>query len=161
MPRKKIKSSNSYGKQPDNSYKPGISFNALNGEIIPDLYSDKYEFDANEYQKWHLEYKFNMDAAVNITNHKCENFASKDKSFLDLSAKDLYNKSMWMFPPIELANDFISHYEVIRLQQPDSITAVMCLPRLNTPGSDYKHSIIKYKCINTFPAGTHLFSRLI
>ncbi len=28
----------------------GLSFNALNGEIIPDLYSDEYEFDANEYQ---------------------------------------------------------------------------------------------------------------
>ncbi len=63
MPRKKIKSSNSCGKQPNNSYKPGISFNALNGEIIPDLYSDEYEFDDNEYQKLHLEYKFNLNAA--------------------------------------------------------------------------------------------------
>jgi hypothetical protein len=92
MPRKKIKSSNYCGKQPDNSYKLGVSFNALNGEIIPDLYSDEYEFDANGYQKWHLEYKFNFDAAANITNHKCDNFESKDKSFLDRSAKDLYNK---------------------------------------------------------------------
>ncbi len=139
MPRKKIKSSNSCGKQPNNSYKPGISFNALNGEIIPDLYSDEYEFHVNEYQKWHLEYKFNLDAAANITNHKCENFASKDKSFLDLFAKDLYNKSIWMFPSIELADDFIPHYEAIRLQQLNSITAAICLPRLNTPGSDYKY----------------------
>jgi hypothetical protein len=93
--------------RPDNSYKPSIGFNALKGEIIPDLYSNEYEFDANEYQKWHLEYKFTLDAAANITNHKCENFASKDKSFLDLSAKDLYNKSILMFPPIELVNDCI------------------------------------------------------
>jgi len=51
MPRKMTKSSKSCGKNPDISYKPGISFNALNGEIITDLYSDEYEFDANEYQK--------------------------------------------------------------------------------------------------------------
>ncbi len=102
-----------------------------------------------------------MDAVANITNHKCANFASKDKSFLDLSAKDLYKKSIWMFPPIEPANDFISHYEAIRLQQPNSITAVICLPRLNTPGSDYKHLVKKCKCIHIYPAGTFLFSRLI
>jgi hypothetical protein len=39
------------GKKPDVSYKPDISFNAFTGEIIPDLYSDEYEFDANEYKK--------------------------------------------------------------------------------------------------------------
>ena len=38
MPRKKVQSSPSCGKKTDSSYKPGISFNALNGEIIPDLY---------------------------------------------------------------------------------------------------------------------------
>ena len=59
MPRKKLKSSHSCAKLPYSSYKAGISFNALNGEIIPDLYSDEYEFDADEYQKWHLDYIFN------------------------------------------------------------------------------------------------------
>ncbi len=98
MPRKKLKSSPSCGKKPDSSYKPGLSFNALNGEIIPDLYSDEYEFDANEYQKWHLDYRFKLDAAANITNHKSDNYASKEKLFLDLSAEDLHNKSTWMFP---------------------------------------------------------------
>ena len=94
MPRKKLKSSPSCSKKPDSSYKPGISFNPLNGVIIPDLYSDEYEFDANESQKWHLDYSFNLDAAANITNHKSDNYASKDKSFLDLSAEDLHNKSI-------------------------------------------------------------------
>jgi hypothetical protein len=70
MPRKKLKSSHSRVKLPDSSYKPGISFNALNGEIIPDLYSGEYEFDANGYQKWHLDYRFNLDAAAIILNHK-------------------------------------------------------------------------------------------
>jgi hypothetical protein len=51
MPRRKPKSSNSCGKKPDNTYNPDLSFNALNGEIMPDLYSDEYEFDANEYKK--------------------------------------------------------------------------------------------------------------
>ena len=125
MPRKRSKSSNSCGKKPDISYNPGLSFN---DEIMPDLYSDEYEFDINEYQKWHLDYKFNLDACASIANHKCENYASKDKSFLDLSAKDLFNKSIWMFPPIELAKDMILHYETIRLQQPDSMTAVICIP---------------------------------
>jgi hypothetical protein len=94
MPRKKLKSSYFCGKKPDSSYKPGISFNALNAEIIPNLYSDEYEFDANEYRKWHLDYRFNLDAAASITNHKCNNYASKDKSFLELSAEDLQNKSI-------------------------------------------------------------------
>ena len=44
-----------------------------------------------------------------------------------------------MFPPIELAKDFILNYETIRLQQPDSMTAVICIPKLDTPGSDYKN----------------------
>jgi len=161
MPRNMTKSSKSRGKKTDISYKPGISFNALNGEIISDLYSDEYEFDANEYQKWHLDYRFNLDACASIANHKCENYASKDESFLDLSAKDLFNKSIWMFPPIELAKDFILHYETIRLQQPDSMTDVICLPKLNTPGSDYKHLVKNYKCIHTYPAGSYLFSRFV
>jgi hypothetical protein len=99
MPRRKPKSSNSRGKKPDNTYNPDLSFNALNGEIMPDLYSDEYEFDANEYKKGHLDYRFNLDACASVANHKCENYASKDKSFLDLSAKDLFNKSIGMFPP--------------------------------------------------------------
>ena len=66
-----------------------------------------------------------------------------------------------MFPPIELAEKFLLHYEAIRLQQPDSTMAVICLPRLNTPGSDYKHLVKKYKCIHTYPADTYLFSRFI
>jgi hypothetical protein len=94
MPQNRTKSSKSCGKNIDISYKPGISFNALNEEIIPNLYSDEYECDANENQKWHLEYKVNLDAASSNTNHKCEVYYSKDKSFLDLSAKDLRNKSI-------------------------------------------------------------------
>jgi hypothetical protein len=43
---------------------------------------------------------------------------------------------------------------------PDSMT-VICLPWLNTPGSDYKHLVKKYKCIHTYPSGTYLFSRFI
>ena len=95
---------------------------------MPDLYSNKYEFDAKEYQKWPLDYRFNLDACVGSAHHKCENYASKDKSFLDLSAKDLFKISIWMFPPIELATDVILHYENIRIQQPDSMTAVGDLP---------------------------------
>ena len=148
-PRIRLNSSTSCVK-PDSGYKPGLSLNALNGEVIPDLYSDEYEFDANEYQKWHLDYRFNLDAAASITNHKCENYASKDKSFLDLSAKGLLNKSIWMFPPIELAKEFILYYEAIRLQQPESMMAVICLPRLMTPGADYTHLVKKYKCIHTY-----------
>ncbi len=40
VPRRKPKSSNSCGKKPDISYNPDLSFNALNKEIMPDLYSD-------------------------------------------------------------------------------------------------------------------------
>jgi len=126
--RKHSKSSNYCGKQLVNSYTPGISFNALNGEIIPVLYSDEYEFDANEYRKWHLEYTFNLDAAPCITDHKYESYSSKVKSFLDLCAKNLHNKLIWMFQPIELAKEFIVHYEVIRLQQIDAMMTLFCLP---------------------------------
>ena len=140
MPRKKKISSPSCVKKPDSSYKPGLSFKSYS-EIIPDLYSDEYEFDANEYQKWHLDYRFNLDAAASISNHKCDNYASKDKSFLEHSAEDLQNKSIWMFPPIEHAKEFLLHYEAIRLQQPDSMMAVICLPRLVTPGADYKNLV--------------------
>ena len=66
-----------------------------------------------------------------------------------------------MFPPIVLAEKFLLHYEVIRLQQLESMMAVIRLPRLNTLGSDYKHLVKKYKCIHTYPAGTYLFSRFI
>ena len=64
-----------------------------------------------------------------------------------------------MFTPIELAKDMILHYETIRLQQPESMTAVIFLPKLNTPVSDYKYLVKKYKCIHTYPVGTYLFSR--
>ena len=66
-----------------------------------------------------------------------------------------------MIPSIELAEKFLLQYEAIRLQQPDSMMAVICLPKLNTTGSDYKHLVKKYKCIHTYPAGTYLFSRFI
>ena len=108
-----------------------------------ELYSDEYEFDANGYQKWHLDYRFNLDASASIANHECENYASKNKWFLEFSAKDLFNKSIWIFSPIELAKDFILHYETIHLQQPDSMTAVIRQPKLNTPGSDYKNLVKK------------------
>jgi len=117
--------------------------------------------DANEYQKWHLDYKFNLLAAASITNHKCDNYASKNKSLLDLYADDLHNKSIWMFTPLELAQNFLLHYEAIRLQQPDSMIAGICLPRLVTPGSDYKSLVKKYTCIHTYPAGTYLFSKFV
>ena len=95
MPWKKLKSSPFCGKKHGSSYKPGLSFNALNGQILPDLYSDECEFDANEYQNWHLDYRLNLlDAAASITNYKCDNYASKDKSFLDFSANDLQNRSI-------------------------------------------------------------------
>ena len=42
MPQRKPKSSHSCGKKLDNSYSPDLSFNVLNGEIMPDLYSDEY-----------------------------------------------------------------------------------------------------------------------
>jgi hypothetical protein len=158
-PLKYIKSSHSCVK-PDTSYKTGISINTLNGDIIPDLYSDEYEFDTSEYQKWHLDYKFNLDAAASVSNHKCVDYASKNKSFFDFTAKDLHNKSIWLFPPIELAKIFIQHFEAIRLQQPDSTMAVICLPRLITPGSNYKELVRKYKLIHSYPAGTYLFTNL-
>ncbi len=50
------------------------------------------------------------------------------------------------------------HYEAIRLQQLDTMMAVICLPRLVTPGADYKNLVKKYKCIHTYPAGTIYFS---
>jgi hypothetical protein len=66
-----------------------------------------------------------------------------------------------MFPPIELAEKFILHYEAIRLQQPDSMMAVICLSRLNTLGSDYKHLVKNNKCIHVYPPGTYLYYRFI
>ena len=118
---------NSCGKKPDNSYNPDLSFNALNGEIRPDLYSDEYEFDANEYQKWHLDYKFNLDAAASVSNHKCENYASKDKSFLDLSAKDLLNKSIWIFHLLNLQRKISYILRLFAFTKPDSMMMVICL----------------------------------
>jgi hypothetical protein len=112
-------------------------------------------------KKWHLDYKFNLDAGASVSNHKCENYASKDKSFLDFTAKGLHNKSIWLFPPIELAKEFIQHFEAIRLQQPYYMMAVICLPRLVTPGSNYKELVKKYKLIHSYPAGTNLFSKYV
>ena len=66
-----------------------------------------------------------------------------------------------MFPPIELAKEFLLHYEAVRLQQPDTMMAVICLPRIVTPGADYKNLVKKYKCIHTYPAGTYLFSKFV
>jgi hypothetical protein len=149
----KKKSSKSRGKKHDISYKPGISFKALNGEIILDLYSDEYELDANDYQKWHLEYKFNLDAPSINTKHKCEVYYSKDKSFLDPSAKDLRNTYIWMFPPIELAEKFLLHYEAIRLQQPDSMMVVICLARITGIGLQ---TLSKEIQVHSYLFGRHL-----
>ena len=95
MPWNRTKSSKSRGKKPHISYKPGISFNALNGETISALYSDEYEFDASEYQNGIFNTNLIlMSLQVQFTNHKFEVYSSKDKLFLDLSAKDLRNKSI-------------------------------------------------------------------
>ena len=119
MPRRKLSSSHSCVKLPDSSYKAGISFNAFNGEIIPDLDSDEYEFDAHEYQKWHLDYRFNLDAAASILNHKCDKYASREKSFLDLlSLKRIFTtikNNMDVFSPIEFTKEIILLFEAIRL----------------------------------------------
>jgi len=85
-PLKYVKSSHSCVK-PDISYKPSISINTLNGDIIPDLYSDEHEFDTSEYQKWHLDYNFNLDAAASVSNYKCVNYASKTNHSLILPIK--------------------------------------------------------------------------
>ena len=61
--------------------------------------------------------------------------------------RGVHNKPIWLFPPIELAKEFIQHFKAIRLQQPYSMMVVICLPRLITPGSNYKELVKKYKRI--------------
>ena len=39
------------------------------------------------FEKRHLGYTLYLYVAANITNYKCDNYESKDRSFLDLIAK--------------------------------------------------------------------------
>ena len=60
MPRNRTKSAKSRGKKPDITYKPGISFNALNGECIPVLHLEEYEFDAVRFRKVYLKHHLSL-----------------------------------------------------------------------------------------------------
>ena len=62
-------------------------------------------------------------------------------------------------PPIEQADEFITHFETIRQEIPDEISCAIVIPRLVTPGALYKKVLSKYKCIHTSPSGTYLFIR--
>ena len=63
-----------------------------------------------------------------------------------------------MCPPISQVNEFITHFEKIRTKQPNRTSAVVVLPRLKTPGTDYKVVISRYKKIYTYTKGTYLFN---
>ena len=39
--------------------------------------------------------------------------------------------------------------------------AVICLPRVVTPSTDYKNLVRKNKCIHTYPAGNYLFPKFV
>ena len=92
-----------------------------------------------------------------ITNVK--KYSLKLNSFLLLNKNNLKNISIWLFPPIEQADKFITHFENMRQEIPNEISFVIVIPRLVTPGALYKRVLSKYKCIHAYPSGTYLFSR--
>ena len=136
-----------------------VRIQSIDDEEIPELHSTEYEFDPDEYRRWHEDHAFTFDACASVINHKCAAYASKDNSFLNHTAADLHGKVLWMFPPIDQAAAFIEHFESIRMQQPLYTAGVIILPRLTTPGAVYKSIVSKYKRIFTYPKGTYLFSR--
>jgi len=64
---------------------------------------------------------------------------------------------MDVFHLLNLRRDLSYIMRIFAFHKSDSMMMAICLPRINTPGSDYKHLVKKYKCIHTYPAGTYLF----
>ena len=131
--------------------------NTLDSKPIPPLESDEYVFDSDEYRKWRTTYRFNFDAAATALNHKCKHYATKDNSFTEMTANELRDKMIWMFPPIARATEFLTHFENIRQQQPELTSAVILLPRIIGPGNQYRHLLTKYQKLHTYNRGTYLF----
>ena len=131
--------------------------NTLDSKPVPPLQSDEYVFDSDEYRRWRTMYRCNFDAAATALNHKCKHYATKDKSFTEMTANDLRDKMIWMFPPIARATEFLTHFENIRQQQPDLTSDVILLPRIIGPGNQYRHLLTKYRKLHTYNRGTYLF----
>ena len=143
---------------PTDSIITSEGLNALPSKpVIPSLESDEYVFDSDEYRKWRTMYRFNFDAAATALNHKCKHYATQDRSFTEMKPGELRDKMIWMFPPIASATEFLTHFEKIRQEQPDSTSAVILLPRILGPGNQYRHLLTKYKKLHTYPRGTYLF----
>ena len=137
--------------------RPSDQIHTVDGDDIPSLHSDEYIFDPSEYKRWEEMHAFNFDGAASHLNTKCRDFASKEKSFLSLTARDLQNKTIWLCPPVAEAAEIISHFEKIRQAQPESTSAVLVLPKYTSPGADYRHLLTKYVQLHTYWPGTYLF----
>ena len=132
--------------------------NTVDEEEVPQLESDEYEFDEDEYRMYHSVYNFDFDGAASEINKKCREFASKENPFQSLEDNQIAGKTIWLNPPMEQAEEILTRFENVRKIYPEDTRAMIVVPKLATPGNDYKNIVNKYLRLHVYPKGTYLFT---
>ena len=114
------------------------SVDVIDDVLLPELNSQEFIFDTHEYRRWHRIFDFKYDAAASVINAKCRNYSTKLMPFEMTTADDLKHKMIWIYPPTDKINSILNHFETLRQENPDSIAAVIILPRIVSTGTEYK-----------------------
>ena len=93
---------------------------------MPVSKSDDWATPQYLFDEWDAKYRFDLDAAASMTNHKCSNWFGldhPDSQRRDGLAQDWIAKSVWVNPPYgRVLNDWVGHASKQRTQ------VVMLLP---------------------------------
>ena len=98
----------------------------MTSAYMPVSKSDDWATPQYLFDEWDAKYRFDLDAAASMTNHKCSNWFGldhPDSQRRDGLAQDWIAKSVWVNPPYgRVLNDWVGHASKQRTQ------VVMLLP---------------------------------
>lgn len=87
--------------------------------------SDEWQTPQGLFERLNKQYKFDLDLAASDNNTKCQNFFSKENSYLSNTLKGQPNA--WLNPPFSLAYEFFKKVGIDFTSQDNADAMAVCI----------------------------------